>query len=152
MTACFRTSVLALVIASFLTAATGCGKPTLTTLKGNVKLNGQPVPKCKVSLFPDVSEFDPERHGFGSGICDENGNYEILHPQGGNGIFPGTYKVMFVLWIDSKGKVLPHDTKPSEVPGGVKNKFPEKYENLSTTPERVTVPAGGTTKDFNISS
>lgn len=151
MSASVRMIVLAIVGASLLTVAAGCGKPSLTTLKGQVKLNGQPAAKCKVALFPDVSEFNPEKHGFGYGICDENGNYEIQHPQGEKGIFPGTYKVTFVLWVDNKGKILPPDTKPSEVTGGVKNKFPDKYEKLALTPERVTVPSGGTTKDFDIS-
>ncbi len=128
----------------------GCGKPSMTTLTGQVRFNGKPVAKCKIALFPDVAEFDPTRHGYGLGVTDENGNYEVQHPQGEKGIFPGTYKVTFTLWVDKKGKVLPYDTKPSEVEGGVKNMFPEQYENLTTTPERVTVPSGGTTKDFDI--
>lgn len=134
-----------------LVLLSGCGKPPLVSVKGNVKFKNKPVAHCKVVFFPAVSQFDPDRHGMGFGVTDEQGNFEIQHPQGEKGIYPGDYKVSFVLWVDSKGKVLPPDTKPSEVPGGVKNLFPAVYEAPSTTPEQVSVPSSGLTKDFSIS-
>ncbi|VTR98424.1 hypothetical protein [Tuwongella immobilis] len=127
----------------------GCGKPPFVPVTGTVTMNGQPLAQCKVGFFPD-GEFDPDRSGYGFGITDAQGKYEIQHPQGEKGIYPGSYKITLVLWVDSKGNVLPFDTKPSEVKGGVKNKLPAKYESPSSTPESVVVPSGGTTKDIAV--
>lgn len=149
MTAVPRLFPLVLLAAVALIAG-GCGKPSMHTVKGTVKLNGKPVPNCKVALFPDVDEFNPDKHGFGSGMTDESGAFEIQHPQGEKGIQAGRYKVTFEAWVDGKGKSVPATAKPSEVPGGVKNLFPQEYEAPSTTPERLDVGMGGTTKDFDI--
>lgn len=145
----FHRVAVGLLLLSFV-ALPGCGKPSLVSVKGNVKFKNKPVAHCKVVFFPNVSQFDPDRHGMGFGVTDENGNFEIQHPQGEKGIWPGSYKVSFVLWVDSKGKVMPADVKPSEVPGGVKNLFPPEYEAPSTTPIEVTVSSSGLTKDFDI--
>jgi hypothetical protein len=83
--------------------------------------------------------FDSNRHGFGFGVTDEKGHYTIQHPQGDQGIWAGDYKVTFVAWVDASGKSLGIDTKPSEVEGGVINRFPLIYEAPSTTTERVKV-------------
>lgn len=117
----------------------GCGKPPMQEVKGTVKINGKPVGNCKVGFFPDVEEFLPDRHGFGFGVTDTQGNYTMQHPQGELGIWAGKYKVTFVAWVDSEGKPLPFEIKPSEVEGGVINLFPENYESPSTTPESCVV-------------
>ncbi|NBV46468.1 MAG: hypothetical protein EBR86_12740 [Planctomycetia bacterium] len=133
--------------------AVGCGKPPMQQVVGSVKIAGQPVEGCKVGLFPDTDRFDTNRHGFGFGITDASGRFEIQHPQGEAGIWAGRYKVTFVAWIDGKGKPVPADSKPSEVPGGVRNRFPEIYEAPSSTPETVTVARGRVnTFDFDIQS
>jgi len=129
---------LVLVVAIFL--APGCGgTPAMVPVKGVVKLAGKPLAHCKVGLFPDVEGFDPTKHGYGFGMTNAKGEFEIQHPNGTKGIWPGTYKVTFVAWIDSKGKPVPPEMKPSEIPGGVKNLLHDKYETLSDTPERLTV-------------
>ncbi len=131
-------------------APAGCGKPAMRAVTGTVKLNGKPVESCKVGFFPDVTQFDPDRHGFGFGVTDKDGRFTVQHPQGEKGIYAGTYKVTFLLFLDAKGKVLPADTKPSEVAGGARNAFPDKYEFLDTTPERATVTAAGGDFRFDI--
>jgi hypothetical protein len=128
----------------------GCGKPPMVSVSGTVKYQGRAIPHCKVGLYPDVSNFDPNTHGYGFGITDDKGAFKIQHPNGEPGIFPGRYKVTFVAWVDASGKPLPPDIKPSEVAGGVKNLLPEKYESLSSTPEILSVPSSGTTKDFEL--
>jgi hypothetical protein len=144
--------LLLIAISTTVMLTTGCGKPTPVTAKGIVKLNGKPQANVKVLFYPDVTQFDPERHGSGFAITDAEGNYDIQSPSGEKGIWPGNYKVSFVLWVDSKGNVVPADAKPSEVPGGVKNLFPAQYEAPSTTPETVIVTGSGLTKDFDIQS
>ena len=134
-------------------AFVGCGTPPMLGVQGMVRLDGRPVEGCKVGLFPDVTQFDPDRHGFGFGITGGDGSYVIQHPQGEGGIWPGDYKVTFVAWVDRSGNPVASDQKPSEVPGGVRNRFPEEYEASDTTPQRVTVKKGeNNVFDFNIVS
>ncbi|NBO92123.1 MAG: hypothetical protein EBV06_07375 [Planctomycetia bacterium] len=133
-----------------LPMAVGCGRPAMVSVKGIVTYNGKPLKGCKVSFTPSGTDFNPDRHGYGFGITDANGAYEVQHPEGSKGIFPGTYKVTFVAWVDKKGQPVPPDAKPSEYPGGVVNLLPPKYESQADTPETVTVPSGGLQKDFNL--
>ncbi len=141
------------VVLAFAQFATiGCGPPPMQSVQGTVTLDGQPVGNCKVGFFPDVAQFNPDRHGFGFGVTDDQGKFTVQHPQGDKGIWAGKYKVTLVAWVDKAGKSLGIDTKPSEVPGGVHNRFPDKYEAPSTTPEKVTVGSGENVFEFNISS
>ncbi len=128
----------------------GCGKPPMRSVIGTVTLNGVAVENCKVGFFPDTEQFDTNRHGFGFGVSDKEGKFAIQHPQGEKGIWAGKYKVTFVAWVNRAGKSLSVDTKPSEVEGGVKNRFPEMYEAPSTTPEKVTVARGDNEFHFHI--
>jgi hypothetical protein len=129
----------------------GCGgKPTLHAVTGKVTFKGKPIEGCKVILFPDVDTVDPDKHGFGSGITDKEGKYEIKHPQGETGIRSGKYKVAFLYLVDSKGKPIPADAKPSEYPGGAKSPLQPIYEAPSSTPESIDVGLGATTKDFDL--
>jgi len=132
-----------------LASAVGCGPPPMQSVQGVVKLDGKPVDMCKVGFFPDTEVFDSNRHGFGFGVTDAEGKYTMQHPQGDEGIWAGKYKVTLVAWVDSSGKPLGIDTKPSEVPGGVKNRFAEEYESPGTTPERAVVTKDNSKNIFN---
>ncbi len=134
-----------------LVAIGGC-KPQMRSAVGTVLLDGKPIGDCKVGFFPDSTEFNPDRHGFGFGVTNEKGEFKIQHPQGEEGIWAGKYKVTFVAWVNSAGKSLAMDIKPSEVEGGVKNRFPDKFEAPSTTPESVTVTSGENVFMFDIKS
>lgn len=134
---------LVLLVAVSVLPAAGCGKPSMVSVKGTLTYKGKPLAGCKVGLYPDVENFNPEKHGYGFGITGKDGEFEIQHPNGEKGIWPGKYKVTLVAWVDSKGNPIPPDAKPSEVPGGVKNLLPSQYESLADTPERLTVPGGG---------
>lgn len=144
-------TVLGLIAVS-ISLCCGCGKPPMREVTGTVSLNGQLVEHCKVGFFPDVTEFNPDRHGFGFGVTDAAGKFAIQHPQGERGIWSGNYKVTFTLWVDKQGKPLPMETKPSEVEGGVRNVFPVEYEEPSTTPEAVSVGSGENTFNFRITA
>lgn len=130
----------------------GCGKPPMQSAHGTLLLDGKPVSNCKVGFFPDAEKFDPDRHGFGFGVTNDQGEFDIQHPQGDKGIWPGKYKVTFTAWVDNAGKPLPFTTKPSEVAGGVHNLFPDIYEAPSTTTEKVTVVRGENNFTFDIKS
>lgn len=147
-----RAEIVVLVAILVAGLAVGCGKPPMRQVTGTVSLNGKMVEHCKVGFFPDVTEFNPDRHGFGFGVTDAQGRFTIQHPQGEQGIWSGDYKVTFTLWVDSKGKALPMETKPSEVEGGVKNLFPVEYEAPSTTPESVSVGTGENNFTFSVAA
>lgn len=117
----------------------GCGKSSPVSVKGVVKSGGKPVPNCRIVFYPDVERFDPDIHGMGTAVTDENGEFEVKQADGTPGVPTGSYKVTFVAWVDSKGKPVPAEVKLSEVPGGAKNLVADKYESLSSTPERFTV-------------
>ena len=140
------------LIVTLLLFAIGCGKPPMMSVSGTVKLDGKVVPNCKVGFFPDAETFNPDRHGFGFGVTDAEGRFEIQHPQGEKGIWAGKYKVTFVAWVTKAGKQVPVDSKPSEVEGGVKNLFADFYEEPSRTTERAIVKTGANVFDFNIVS
>ncbi len=142
----------AIFILMLLVFAVGCGKPPMMSVSGTVKLNGKAVPNCKVGFFPDTETFNPDRHGFGFGITDKDGHFDIQHPQGEKGIWAGKYKVTLVAWVTKAGKPVPADSKPSEVEGGVKNLFPDFYEEPSRTTEKAVVKEGSNVFDFNIVS
>lgn len=147
--------IRSLILLSFIllgVAGAGCGKPPLVSVKGTVKLNGKLVPHCKVGLFPDVVAFHPDKHGYGYGMTDDSGVFEIQHPMGEKGIQAGRYKVTFEAWVDNKGKPIPPNSKPSEHPGGVKNLFPNIYEAPSTTPETLDVGSSSVQKEFTITT
>lgn len=132
--------------------AVGCGKPPMMSVCGTVKLDGKMVLKCKVGFFPDAESFNPDRHGFGFGVTDAEGRFEIQHPQGEKGIWAGTYKVTFVAWVTKAGKSIPADSKPSEVESGVKNLFPDLYDEPSRTTEKAVVKDGVNEFNFEIAS
>lgn len=132
-------------------ALPGCGKPPMVPVKGVVTFAGKPLSGCKVAFFPDVEGFDPAKHGYGYGVTDAQGAFEVQHPNGEKGIYPGRYKVTFVAWVDNQGKPIPPHAKPSEVPGGVKNLLPVRYESLGTTPELASVPREGLDQTFALS-
>lgn len=141
-----------ILFAVLCVTAIGCGKPPMLAVSGKVTLDGKPVPNCKVGFFPDAESFNPDIHGFGFGITDPEGRFEIQHPQGDKGIWPGKYKVTFVAWTDANGNPVPAESKPSEVEGGVKNLFPASYEEPSLSTEKAVVKDGENIFSFNITS
>jgi hypothetical protein len=141
--------LLVLSTSILLFAVAGCGKPTPVEVKGTVTFNSQPAKGCRVMFFPDSEEPNFETMGFGSAMTDDNGNFSITATAQGKGVTPGKYKVCFEWLVDGKGKPLGPTDKPSEVPGA-KNLLPEAYVAPSTTPEKVSVPSGGLTKNFDL--
>jgi hypothetical protein len=113
-------------------------------VKVKVVYDGKPVANCGVKFVQDVENFDLNTHGIGFGYTDANGECEIAHQMTGEkGLYPGTYKVTFEAWKNSKGKEVPPTEKPSEVEGGVFDRLPQVYKSIGTTTERFTIPSSG---------
>jgi len=135
-------SRLAIIFGVLILSTSGCSKPPMLEVSGVVLLDGEPVSNCKVGFFPDVEVFNPDRHGYGFGMTHGDGKFTIVHPQGDPGIWAGKYKVTLVAWVTKDGKMVEAEAKPSEVEGGVFNRFPEEYESPGTTPYSATVVQG----------
>ncbi|CAN5217430.1 hypothetical protein BH11PLA2_BH11PLA2_02750 [soil metagenome] len=142
------------VILIGMTMLAGCSStPPMVSVKGVVKRNGQPVEHCQVCFYPDRDDANPLEHGYGITVTGPDGSYEIKNALGDTGIFPGTYRVVLVLYHENRtGKTMPMNMKPSEVPGGVKNVMPVEYSDPRTSPETIVVPRGGLVKNFDISA
>ncbi len=128
--------------------AIGC-KPPPAPLKVKVTHDGKPVDNCAVRFVPDADVPDPKGIAFGN--TDANGECELaLLMTGEKGLPPGAYKVTFEAWKDKKGKAVPPTAKPSEVEGGVIDRLPQQYKSIGSTPERLTVTAGTTSHEFQL--
>jgi hypothetical protein len=58
-----------------------------------------------------------------------------------------------VAWVTKDGRDIEPEAKPSEIPGGVLNRFPDEYESPGTTPLSVSVKAGDKNFfEFNVAS
>jgi hypothetical protein len=144
---------IAVVVALVMVGTAGCGKPPMQEVGGVVLLDGEPVSNCKVGFFPDVEVFNPDRHGYGFGMTHGDGKFTIVHPQGDVGIWAGKYKVTLVAWVTKDGKMVEPEAKPSEVEGGVLNRFPDEYESPGTTPFSATVTQGAKNYfEYNVKS
>jgi hypothetical protein len=123
----------------------------MVPVTGIVTLNGQPVEHCKVCYFPDRDDVNPLEHGYGVAVTGPDGRYTLQNALTEQGIFPGRYRVVLVLYYENAtDKPMPITKKPSEVPGGVRNVMPEEYSDPRTSPETVDVPRKGLQKDFSI--
>lgn len=147
-------------------ATTGCG-PSLKSVKGVVKLDGNPVEGALVSFVSD------DGTNIFSGATDASGNFTLANAQNQPGVTPGTYKVtvtkragvtgggeammpgspeyMKQMEKEAKegakksgpgGMMMPGMMKggPGTLTSGEKSELPNVYSSASTTPITVTVP------------
>lgn len=119
----------------------GCGRgdgPELGTVHGRVTLDGNPLPKAKVTFTPmDESGARPA-----AAITDNDGNYELKYSVQHNGAPPGKYQVQ----ITTATTTSDDQGNDVEVP----EKLPAKY-NASTELVK-EVQAGDNTIDFPLDS
>jgi hypothetical protein len=108
-------SLAALLV--FLSLTAGCGSD-IARVSGQVKLDGQPLPKASIT-------FQPQEEGRPSvAITDDNGNYELLYKPDVSGAKVGKHTVIITTaWEDD-------DTR-------VKEKLPAKYHAKSELVEEV---------------
>ncbi len=83
----------------------GCGgggnTPELATVKGTVKLDGQPLPEAKVMFRP----VEGGRPSFGR--TDENGAYALEYSPGHPGAVPGKHKVEISTYSSDEENKVP---------------------------------------------
>jgi hypothetical protein len=124
----------------------------LVPAKGVVKLDGKAVAFAHVCFWPAEEGGDPVKKGYGMGITDTEGQFVIKDLYGKEGLFPGKYKVTFSLYVDSKGKPIPPDSKADEVYGGARDIMPKDYQDPRTTKQAAEVPSSGAEFAFDLKS
>ena len=117
--------------------------PPLQPVTGKVTLDGQPAAGVAVS-------FAPAGGTTGNGAyasTDESGSYSLQYRTGDPGIPAGEYEVSFSKMAQPDGSPIPEGQTAADVMA--ENVLPERYQRR---PQRVTVPEGGKTFDFELTS
>jgi hypothetical protein len=125
-----------------LLVVAGCGKSGPVSVRGVVKLDGQPVANAAVTF---IAQDPGGRDAYGS--TNEKGEFELSTHKPGDGVLPGKYKVV-ITPPGEGGSSTPFDDpeKPvapakSKAPRGPR--IPEKYMAPAQTPLTQEVPPKG---------
>jgi len=129
----------------------GCGGskgdlPPVVPVSGTVTLDGKPLANAGIVFIPTGQT----RGGTFSGATDENGHYELLDRESRKGTTVGEFKVICNKWVLPDGKDFPKDSKVSPLESNAKELLPPRYSNEAQTQLKATVPAGGTTVNFEL--
>ena len=149
----FRSIATWICVISLLTVA-GCGggrssdQPDIVPVTGTVTLDGEPAASVGVMFFPTGAT--PGTTYYAN--TDDSGHYELLAGGGGKGAPAGEYKVTCSKYVNPDGSPFTSDTGESPEMLGAKESLPPKYSDQSKTELKATVPAGGGTVDFAITS
>jgi hypothetical protein len=121
---------------------TGCGKSGPVSVRGVVKLDGQPVVGAAVTF---IAQDPGGRDAYGS--TDENGAFELSTTKPGDGVLPGKYKVVIQPPGEGGGSTPFDDTDKPAAPAKPKAprgpQIPLKYTVPAQTPLAQDVPPNG---------
>lgn len=138
--------------ALLLGLAAGCGgsKPELPPLvpaSGTVTLDGKPLANATVTFLP----VGGTRGRACSGFTGADGRYELMYDNENKGAAEGTFEVVCNKWVMPDGSDFPRDSQqsPLEV---ARELLPPRYSQEGMSELKATVPAGGGTFDFQLTS
>jgi hypothetical protein len=120
-------------------------------VEGIIALDGQPVAGAEVAFHPDG---DTKRNTY-SGKTNDEGRYELLFPQGTDGVAPGSYRVVVTKHVAKPGaaEANPHqDIRMLRTGGLTENVLPSLYSTPEKTPLRAEVNLGKNTFNFQLTS
>lgn len=129
------------VLLLFLLA--GCGGSTTSSVSGTVTLDGKPLADATIQFVPDGAGRDA------TGQTDKNGYFSMSTFKPGDGVVPGTYKVVIAPPLGEPDKTQ-HANAGDAMNAAVAkpapkkaSSFPEKYSRPDLTPLTQEVPAKG---------
>ena len=93
--------IACLILFSCVLACSGCGDPSLFSLKGKVTLGGEP--KERLIVYFDPIDRKVDKFNLGVGETDAEGNL-ILRSSAGNGLAAGNYRVSFTYPVAESGE------------------------------------------------
>lgn len=141
------------LLPSILTLSTvwliGCSdeldRPDLVPVSGVVKIDGKPLENIMVGFFDAETEGkNSVNTGYGIAYTDSYGKFVIKDIYGNEGIYAGTYKVIFTRHVGRDGKSIGPGNKVGEGDQrSARNMLPPRYSTKRGTPETVVVPADG---------
>ena len=127
---------------SSLATIGGCGgvsdgPEVLVPVSGSVLIENQPAPGVAVTFIPADGT-----GGIGAaGATDAEGKFSLLHNSGGEGIEPGTYKVIFSRWRMPNGDPVPPGQSAADV--NAVDTIPALYRDPQRTIFTEVIPAEG---------
>ena len=139
-----RASILVVfAIVFLLVEVSGCSSPkgelpAGAPVSGTVTMDGKPLAGVTVTFIPVGST----PGDFCLGETDQSGHYELQDRYGEKGAPAGEYKVTCGIEVSA-------DAAPSDAGAGP---LPPRYSQEDITELKATVPAGGGTVDFKLSS
>jgi hypothetical protein len=133
---------VALVLVLAVTA--GCGKSKMSAVSGAVTLDGKPLAGASVHFVPEGSGKDATAE------TDKDGQFTMSTLQPGDGVLPGTYKVVISMPLGTPDPT-PYTTADDAMSGAAKAPakkqsgpaVPAKYARPDMTPLTQEVPAKG---------
>jgi len=119
----------------------GCGGdgPELTSVKGEVTLDGSPLEGAVVTFNPTAEGGSPS-----SGTTDAGGAYELMFTYDKKGAMPGDHSVRISKMAPSTGE------GEGEIEGEDVESLPARYNTETTL--TATVESGGNSIDFALES
>lgn len=126
------------------------GTPTLPStvpVSGTVKLDGELIEGAVVTFIPTGDTTGIECIG----RTDESGTYTPKQIRGGDGVPPGTYKVVINRFMRN-GKPVIEDDPGAGGAGIMVDSLPPKYSNPSSTTLTAKVTEDGNMIDFELTS
>lgn len=135
-----------------LLLAIGCGKSKMSPVSGTVTLDGKPLAGASVLFAPEGSGKDA------TGETDQDGRFTMSTLQPGDGVLPGTYKVVISAPLgvpDTKQYTTSEDAMSGAAKAPAKKStgptVPTKYSRPDQTPLTQDVPVKGSVK-FELTS
>lgn len=131
----------------------GCGGkqysgPTLVPVSGTVTLDGKPLANATVSFVPVGTT--PGRTCYGA--TGPDGRYELVADAEHKGAPAGDFAVLCNKWVLADGSDYPRDSQVSPLEAGGRELLPPWYSQEGLSELKATVPAGGGTIDFKLTS
>ena len=127
----------------------GDSGPELVPVSGTVTLDGKPLSGTTVNFVPTGSTLGGNCYG----VTDASGRYELMVDEDHKGAAVGEYKVTCSKWVLPDGSdFVGTEGGPSPMEAEATEAIPEKYRDEATTDLEGSVPAGGTTIDFKLTS
>jgi hypothetical protein len=136
-----------------LVLASGCGEtrdpnlPNLVPVSGTVKLDGMPLAGASVNFYGDAAGSTGS-----AGKTNAKGVYKLHTLHNGDGAPVGRYVVSISKLVKPDGSDLPANEEFDAMSSPHKELLLPKYSDMNQTNITATIPEGGGTIDFDLSS
>jgi len=139
-------------LSTLLAACVGCGGganlPDTVPVSGKVALNGKPLTNASVTFIP--AGITRGEGGFGT--TDQEGRYELTYLRGSSGVPVGEYRVVINKRVMPDGSDADEGPDVAPIESQARELLHPKYSNEQHTTLSATVPEGGGSVDFNLST